>query len=108
MVSTTLPKSFEVLSELTYNHFTEELGNTFLLQHGGASIELELAEATALAPAGVGSRRIPFSLIFHGPRQPTLPQKIYPLEHDRLGRLEIFLVPLGPQGESMRYEAIFT
>ena len=108
MVSTTLPTSFEALSELTHEHFAKELSSAFLLQHGGVSVELELVEANALAPAGVGSRRTPFSLIFHGPRQPMLPQKIYPLEHDRLGRLEIFLVPLGPQGESMRYEAIFT
>ena len=108
MVSTTLPRCFELLSELTHDHFAKELGSPFLLQHGGVSIELELAEVTQLAPAGVGSRRIPFSLIFHAPRQPMLPQKIYPLENDLLGRLEIFLVPLGPQGENMRYEAIFT
>jgi hypothetical protein len=99
----------EVLSELTHATFAEELGSPFQLDWGAAKpLKLELVEATELAPASVGMRRTPFSLLFRGPRQPVLPQKIYPLDHNRLGRLEIFIVPLGPDGEGMRYEAVFT
>jgi hypothetical protein len=99
----------EVLDKLTHARFAEELGSLFQLHEGEAApFRLELAEATELSPSSVGLRRNPFSLVFRGPRQPVLPQRIYPLEHDRLGRLEIFLVPVGPEGENMRYEAVFT
>jgi len=37
-----------------------------------------------------------------------LPQRTYDLVHPELGTLQIFIVPLGPQGGEMRYEAIFT
>jgi len=98
-----------VLDKLTHATFAEELGSPFQLDWGAAApLRLELVEATELGRASVGMRRSPFSLLFRGPRQPALPQRIYPLEHDRLGRLEIFLVPLGPEGEAMRYEAVFT
>jgi hypothetical protein len=54
------------------------------------------------------SARIPFSLIFTGPMEPCLSQQMYRLHNEQTGTLEIFLVPLGPQGEHMRYEAVFT
>jgi hypothetical protein len=98
-----------MLSELTHETFGKELGSPFQLNWGAAApLRLELVAATEFARASVGTRRTPFSLLFRGPRQPVLPQKTYPLEHDRLGRLEIFLVPIGPEGEAMRYEAVFT
>jgi hypothetical protein len=98
-----------VLSELTHETFANELGSPFQLKYGAdAPLRLELIEATAATPSAVGARRTPFSLLFRGPRQPVLPQKIYRLAHERLGRLEIFIVPLGPDGEGMTYEAIFT
>ena len=98
-----------MLDELTHDTFAKELGSPFELDYGAeAPLKLELVEATAANPTSVGSRRTPFSLLFRGPRQPALPQRIYPLAHERLGRLEIFIVPLGPEGDRMRYEAVFT
>ena len=98
-----------MLSELTHETFANELGSPFQLDYGAdAPLKLELVEATAGKQSSVGSRRTPFSLLFRGPQQPVLPQKIYPLAHERLGRLEIFIVPLGPEGSGMRYEAVFT
>jgi hypothetical protein len=47
-------------------------------------------------------------LLFRGPRTPVLPQRIYRLEHAVMGPLEIFLVPIGPDAEGMRYQAVFT
>ncbi len=98
-----------MLSELTHETFAKEQGSSFQLDYGaGSPLHLELIRATAEKQSSVGSRRTPFSLLFRGPLQPVLPQKIYLLEHQRLGRLEIFLVPLGPEGGGMRYEAIFS
>jgi len=102
-------EGLNVLSALTHETFAKELGSPFQLHWGAAApLRLELVSATEFARASAGMRRTPFSLLFRGPRQPVLPQKIYPLEHDRLGRLEIFLVPIGPEGEGMRDEAVFT
>jgi hypothetical protein len=38
-----------------------------------------------------------------------LEQRIYPVEHPRLGTVGIFLVPLGSEGdpEGLHYQAIF-
>ena len=45
--------------------------------------------------------------MFRGPGEPVLAQRIYPLDNQTLGRLEIFLVPIGPDDEGMRYQAVF-
>ena len=37
-----------------------------------------------------------------------MPQRIYPLVHETLGSLELFIVPIGPREGGMVYEAIFT
>jgi hypothetical protein len=38
----------------------------------------------------------------------VLPQRIYRLEHEQMGPLELFIVPVGPDGDGLGYEAIFT
>jgi hypothetical protein len=44
-------------------------------------LEAELVEAELLA--GTGTRgRLPFSLLFWGPVEPVLPQRIYPVSHE--------------------------
>jgi len=53
--------------------------------------------------------RVPFSLVFHAPGGELLPQQIFTVRHPRVGDLEIFLVPLGPQRDgAMAYEAVFS
>lgn len=64
-------------------------------------------ELVAVNEANYSPRVENFSLLFRGPLAPVLPQRIYHLKHDTLGSVEIFLVPLGPDGEGMQYEAIF-
>ena len=56
-----------------------------------------------------GPRAEPFSAYFLGPRSPALPQRIYTVDHDQLGTLDLFLVPLGPDPKTggMLYEAVF-
>jgi len=48
-----------------------------------------------------------FSLVFRGPQQPTYPQQIYPFEHDRLGRFDLFIVPVKRDAHGLYYEAVF-
>jgi hypothetical protein len=112
---------------LTLDHFKPRLGERFQLfapteelaagelaagapasEPGESPLcELELVEADGLTgPAS--EMRSPFSLVFHGPAEPFLPQQIYRLDHPQIRELTLFLVPLGPHGDGMRYEAVFT
>jgi hypothetical protein len=91
------------LETLTSTEFTELRGERFRIAPGEApSFDAELVEVREI-PREPGGRA-PFSLVFHGGPQPPLPQRIYRVEHDSVGALEIFLVPIGPD----RYEAVFT
>jgi hypothetical protein len=65
--------------------------------------ELDLAEVSD----GSTSQHINFSLVFRGPHQPVLPQRIYPLEHDVLGRFDLFLVPIQRDAQGLQYQAVF-
>lgn len=103
------------LESLSADSFAEHLGTVFRLRAGaGEPLPLELVEVRRATyaddPAAVGpaGRREPFNLLFRGPRNPYARQGTHRLEHDRLGTLEIFLVPLGPDAAGMRYEAVFS
>lgn len=96
-----------MLRDLTPASFEAHLGTPFRIHHGGASpLEVVLTEVRRHEPHP-GPRAEPFSAFFRGPRNSILPQRIYQVEHDGLGALEIFLVPIGPDGQGMAYEAVF-
>jgi hypothetical protein len=99
-----------VLESLTVDDFRPAVGEPFVLAE--AQLELELTDARTFesgAPAVDGDgRRTQFSLLFRGPHEPRLPQRIYRLEHATLGALEIFIVPVARDAAGMHYEAIFT
>lgn len=90
--------------ELTLETFAPHVGTPFLLQDG---VALELVKVAPLGQ-GVPGGRAPFSLHFLGPEGQRMAQRTWTLEHAALGRLDIFLVPLGPVQGRMRYEAIFS
>jgi hypothetical protein len=100
-----------VLDRLTSADFTPYLHQTFTIRLESLEpIALELVEVAELGSSGgeAGPRRRPFSLLFLGPvSQQYLLQHIYRLEHEQLGALDLFLVPLGPEGGRMRYQAVF-
>lgn len=99
------------LAELTLARLAPLVGTTFSLALDAPwDLRLRLAEAAPLSPqtSSTGAFRAPFRLIFHGPAQPVHPQQTLPLDHPQLGRVEIFLVPIGPDSQGIRYEAIFT
>jgi len=66
------------------------------------AFEVELVEVTEI-PREAGGRA-PFSLVFQGGPSPPLAQRIYRVEHEELGAIEIFLVPIA----AGRYDAVFT
>jgi hypothetical protein len=99
-----------VLETLQRSDFTGRLRQHFsVMLAGGDTLDLQLVEVAALGSAPAGTGRQPFSLVFrHDRTDAYLPQGIYTLHHAEMGRLALFLVPLGPAPDGMRYEAIFT
>lgn len=75
----------------------------------GNSLDLELIEVRDLGRRrhSDGSQLTCYALIFRAPTRAAAPQATYQVQHDTLGRLEIFLVPIGADEVGMRYEAIF-
>jgi hypothetical protein len=101
--------TLKMLEQLTHEYFQALLGRKFSVSMGSTVLELQLASCRDIpSPLRDKAERQAFSLIFHGPLQPVLPQRIHKLEGGPEGPLEIFLVPVGPDQQSMRYEAIFT
>jgi len=91
------------LEKLTIEDFSPLLRESFRVDPGDQPpFELELVEVAEIVREPGG--RAPFSLVFEGGPSPTLPQRIYRVEHDDLGAMEVFLVPIAAD----RYEAVFT
>ena len=76
-------------------------GEPFDPEQHGPLVALELIENEELSGSRAAGMRA-FSLVFSGPGS-NLSQRMYDIEHPTLGRLEFFLVPIGPG----LYQAIF-
>ncbi|MFY9556232.1 MAG: hypothetical protein WAV47_16085 [Blastocatellia bacterium] len=89
----------------TIDTFIGHVNTKFLMHYGDSqTAELELISVTDV---GSSPRQIQFSLVFLGPVNAPIEQNTYKLDHDRLGALDLFLVPIGRDKEGVRYEAIF-
>lgn len=89
--------------------FAEHLNTKFYIQLEDRRVELELVKvagdkSTLDKIEGVDR----FAIYFLGPRDSYLPQHTYRLEHDALGSLEIFIVPIALRDKGYEYEAIFS
>jgi hypothetical protein len=101
------------LGTVSRETFSDHVGSGFTLGAAGEGSEgmtlpvhLTSADAVGNGPADGG--RAPFSLMFSGPPEPIVPQGIYRLSHPELGALDLFLVPLAPDEDGARYQAVFT
>ena len=54
------------------------------------------------------AERESFALLFRDPGEIGLAQAMHPLQHEALGELELFLVPVGWSDAGWEYEAVFT
>jgi hypothetical protein len=97
------------LKDLTINSFQNALNDTFVLRANPTqTLDLQLVAVNDLATRSEQLSRVPFSLHFRGPTTPWAQQHIYRLENEKLGALEMFLVPVGPDAKGMIYEAVFS
>lgn len=92
------------LTTLSHGDFAEHLNTKFRVVEADKSLEFELTEISDVKSGG-GQEF--FSLFFTADNDAVLPQKLYELEHETLGRGSIFLVPVGEGDDKLRYEAVF-
>ena len=85
------------------------LQQVFVLTDGDYQDELELISVDRLPNADVaGDRKQAFSLVFRSRRETIIEQRIYAMQNERLGEVEIFIVPIAQDAEGVRYEAVFS
>lgn len=95
-----------MLERMSREDFEPHLNTTFRLLRGEAEpLELELVEITG--GEGAFENSYSFSLFFRGGPHFALQQHIFTLEHDQLGTLDLFLVPIARDPDGSRYEAVF-
>ncbi len=93
------------MAEIESTTFADDVGAEFaVLEEPSGAFSLTL---TRIVQHSKTEHQEAFSLFFHGPRDRLLPQKTYKLKHDRLGELDIFLVPVGQDRDGCEYEAVF-
>jgi len=94
------------LRELNSRTFSECLRSTFQVQVPGyGTVPVELTDVTERHDS---PKLEQFSLIFYNAAGVHLQQAIYEMQHEKLGTISLFLVPLGPrEGVGMDYQAVF-
>ena len=93
------------LKAATADIFEPLEGESFTV--GAQDLSLELVGVTKLSGSEKDPERHPFSLTFKGRCSDMPAQGLYRLEHPTVGELEIFLVPVGMEGEAYLFEAVF-
>jgi hypothetical protein len=94
-----------MLENLTRDDFAACIGSSFRLCPDQADGFDLLVEQVSELKTVEGQES--FSVYFRGPGDRLVRQATYPMEHERLGRLEIFIVPISRDNEGIRYEALF-
>ncbi|HXG95059.1 MAG TPA: hypothetical protein VNN73_22150 [Blastocatellia bacterium] len=84
--------------------FSDCVNTKFVVHYGDSqTANLELVSVTDV---GSSARQVQFSLVFVGRINGAIEQRIYRLEHEKLGQLDLFLVPIGMDKNGVQYEAI--
>ena len=93
-----------MIETFTEETFLEHLNTRFrVFAEAADPLDIELVKVTSLSSPG----NVQFSIQFQGPGNVFLPQRIYTLEHEILGRFDLFLVPVGKNSNGFEYEAVF-
>lgn len=89
--------------QLSIKDFARHLQTRFTMV-APENYQLELEEVTDHSNAQLEQ----FSLVFVGDASPWLQQGSYKLTHPQMQECELFLVPIGPGNNGMRYQAVFS
>lgn len=96
-----------MLETISVQTFLPLVGRRFTLRSGAQEWTVTLQVAVEIGGYRGSDLRSPFRLEFVGPMSPVWSQGMVRVEGGDLPELDIFLVPLGPGTDGMRYEAIF-
>jgi len=95
-------------ADLTEEEFSKHVNTKFRAGLDAEAVDLELVQVKGyLKNPGDADGMERFSIFFTGPAKPLLAQSTYSLSHDAMGTFDLFLVPIKPEGEGFRYEAVF-
>jgi len=95
-------------TNLTEKEFSKHVGTKFQTAIDEREIQLELTEVKGYLPGENeqhGMER--FSVFFEGPGDIKLPQQTLRLQHEQMGEIFLFLVPISVNEKVFRYEAVF-
>jgi hypothetical protein len=91
---------------LTHEAFVQNLNTKFHVSAGDTNqVEFELAEISELKQLKTHDQ---FAVVFRGPLDLFMGQGMRSFDHDKLGRFELFIVPIRQDGEGYYYEAVFS
>lgn len=95
-----------MLEDITKAMFAENVNSSFnLRRESGPAVTLVLVELQEGAPHPKFEQ---FSLLFRGPREVSLPQRTYTVDHAKLGTLLLFIVPIRQDANGIYYESVFS
>ena len=94
------------LDQLQPEDFEPLLGQSLTIEIPGSTLACELTQLRRLQPHSVRANP-PFALTHRGPRNWPLGQGTYPLLHPEHGRVDRFMVPMGPDSVGLCYEITF-
>ena len=88
--------------------FKSQIGTSFLINHQASKVKVTLVDIKNFASrkqAEAGKEG--FSLLFRGPKEATLKQDTYLIEHPELGMFSFLIVPVGTKDKrAPHYEAV--
>jgi len=90
---------------LTQEAFAQNVNTKFhVLGEDTNQVELELAEVSKVTQQKAHDQ---FAVVFRGPLNAFMGQGMRSFDHDKLGRFELFIVPIRHDSEGYYYEAVF-
>lgn len=95
-----------MLDRLSLEDFSPLIGSEVEVIAYGKQARLKVKEAAVIKSPSPRAAP-PFHLVFAAPPAWRVPQGLFRVTHPQLGEIELFAVPIGPDGESFNYEVIF-
>ena len=90
---------------LTHEEFAQHTNSRFQVEvDENTDVEVELTEVSELK---LYPQQEEFVLVFRGPSDTFLGQGGRYFKHDKMGRFEIFIVPIRQDEQGFYYEAVF-
>ena len=88
--------------------FKSQLGTSFLMNHQASKVKMTLvAVANFASRKQTAAGKEGFSLLFRGPKETTLEQDTYVIEHEELGMFSFLVVPVRTKDmRTPHYEAV--